>query len=155
MLVTLWRHGEAGTAATDELRPLTPRGSSSVQAAVADWQTWVKEQALAAADVIWHSPLVRTTQTAQLLEQCLNCARVECGGLAPGAMIDKPASFLPDSGDHVVLVTHQPFVSQLIWYWLDDDALAPLMPGGWASLRVTAPSRGGASLVQARASIFE
>lgn len=155
MLVTLWRHGEAGTAATDEIRPLTPRGTTSVQAAVIEWQTWLREQELPDAETVWHSPLVRTTQTAALLQQCLGCTVVECGGLAPGALIQKPESFIPSSGDHVVLVTHQPFVSQLIWHWLDDNALAPLMPGGWATLKVTAPLRGGAMLIRARTSIYE
>ncbi len=155
MYVTLWRHGEAGSAATDELRPLTARGTASVQVAALEWRRWVQEQALPEAQLIWHSPLVRTTQTAELLEQALGCAKAECGGLAPGAILHEPESFLPHSVDHAILVTHQPFVSQLIWHWLDDNALAPLMPGGWATLELTAPLRGGATLIGARTSIFE
>ena len=36
MLLTLWRHGEAGSAAADEARALTPRGREELAAMAQD-----------------------------------------------------------------------------------------------------------------------
>ena len=40
MLLTLWRHGEADFATTDEVRALTPRGCEEVVAMARDYVAW-------------------------------------------------------------------------------------------------------------------
>lgn len=49
---------------------------------------------------------------------------------------------------HVVMVSHQPFVSQAIVLWTDDVTMAPLAPGGYSTLEVTCLARGGATLLR-------
>ncbi len=154
MLVTVWRHGEAGSAPRDEDRELTARGVRTVCEAAVEYRQWLADAQVEPVSNIWHSPLVRTYQTAGLLGKGLGIDISICDALAPGTNIHQPESFLPAEADHVVIVTHQPFVSQLIWYWLDDDRLEPILPGGWATLELTAATRGGAELKRARTSIF-
>lgn len=154
MLVTLWRHGEAGAAARDEDRALTPRGELTVAQAVLEFEQWRQQAGLAPVDRLYHSPLVRTRQTAQLLERGLGVAPESVAALAPGTNLQAPQSFLPETAEHCVLVSHQPFVSQAAWFWLDDDRVEPLLPGGWVTLELLVPSRGGGVLQRARANIF-
>lgn len=154
MRVTVWRHGEAGMAPRDEDRCLTRRGEASVSEAAAEFMS----QLIAAGDPtperVAFSPLQRTRQTAAILEQSWQVPASVCEALAPGTSVAHPETFLVDHIEHQVIVSHQPFVSQLIWYWLDDNALDPLQPGGWATLELMVPSRGGGQLVRSRTSIF-
>ncbi len=154
MLVTVWRHGEAGAAPRDEDRELTARGVRTVCEATVEFRQWLSEAQIAPVSEIWYSPLVRTFQTAGLLGKGLGCEIQACEALAPGTNLHKPDTFLPAVAEHVMIVTHQPFVSQVIWHWLDDDRLEPILPGGWATLELTVPTRGGGELVRARTSIF-
>lgn len=154
MLVTVWRHGEAGAAPRDEDRALTERGQQSLALAVMNFQQWRDAQKLAPVSQIRFSPLVRTRQTAELLGKALSVDPETCAALAPGTDLFKPERFLPEGDGHTILVTHQPFVSQVIWHWLDDDRLEPILPGGWATLELLAPSRGGASLIGAKTAIY-
>ena len=67
MLLTLWRHGEAGSGATDEVRALTPRGRKEVIAMAQGYSTWAGESALGPVSLLLHSPYRRTVETAKLL----------------------------------------------------------------------------------------
>ena len=164
MLVTVWRHGEAGKAPRDEDRELTSRGTRSVCEALVGFRDWVIEAGLAPVSMIRHSPLVRTTQTAELLAKGLLVNLTVCTCLAPDVDIQAPEGFLPEvfggdkkadqSPEHLILLTHQPFVSQVIWHWLDDDRLDPILPGGWATLKLLTATRGGGELLRARTSIY-
>ncbi len=155
MLVTVWRHGEAGSAPRDEDRALTGRGDRTVRQAAEAFRAWLSDASLTSVSGCRYSPLVRTTQTAHILGATLGVEPAVCRGLALSADIHQPKTFLDEEEPHLLMVSHQPFVSQLIWYWLDDDRVEPLLPGGWATLDVTVPSRGGAALVAARESIFD
>lgn len=154
MWVTVWRHGEAGVARRDEDRCLTDRGEASVTRAA----TAFRESLIRAGEVMpsscAYSPLQRTRQTAWILGEIWDVEPRVCEALAPGTAVDRPMDFLSDGLAHQVIVSHQPFVSQLIWYWLDSDGLDPLEPGGWATIELTAPARGGGRLVRSRANIF-
>jgi len=152
MRVTVWRHGEAGAALRDEDRALTNRGRRSlVSAALA-----FNESCGAPLPTrIHYSPLRRTEQTASVIgEQFPKAIMRVCPALAPGANLHDPQSFLlgqdaEDTSAHLILVTHQPFVSELIWYWLDDFNVPPIAPGGFCVMELLAPTRGGALLLQA------
>lgn len=154
MLVTVWRHGEAGYAASDANRMLTDRGRYSVGLAAEDCYQWLGDMALAAPDCLRYSPLRRTEETARLLGDAWGLTPQVSAALAPGADHQSPQTFLPEDYNHVVLVSHQPFVSMLIGYWLDDRRLSPLMPGGWATIDLIAACRGGGTLLRLRSSVF-
>jgi phosphohistidine phosphatase SixA len=152
MRVTVWRHGEAGAAPRDEGRPLTDRGRRSLASAAKSFSD--SDTALLPTR-IHYSPLLRTEQTAGIIaQQFPSATRQVCPALAPGANLHDPQSFLleqdaEDTSAHIILVTHQPFVSELIWYWLDDFKVPPITPGGFCVMELMAPTRGGALLLQA------
>jgi len=155
VLITVWRHGEAGPAPSDWDRQLTSRGRASLQIAAADFHRWLGSMALPMVSACLHSPLVRTTQTAELLSTILPCLPEPCSALEPGRRREEVDRVVPEGESHLLLVSHQPLVSRLIDYWLDSNEVAPLSPGGYATLDVTIPTRGGASLVKAQSSILQ
>jgi len=112
------------------------------------------ERGITPVTVIVASPWRRTEQTATLLGAVL---RLEPGSdprLAPGTSISAVAELLEQHPAHVLMVGHQPTVSELLWYWLDSTQLPPLAPGGWATVSLDFPGRGMADLIDYRASIF-
>ena len=149
MLVTLWRHGEAGSAATDEVRALTLRGREEVVAMAQDYAAWAGESALGPVSLLLHSPYQRTVETAELLgEQLRPGSQKVDPSLAPGAYPEAFSENDYTGHGHVVMVSHQPFVSQAIALWTDDVTLAPLAPGGYSMLEITCLARGGATLLR-------
>ena len=149
MLLTLWRHGEAGSASTDEARALTPRGREEAVAMAQDYAAWVGESALDAVSLLLHSPYRRTVETAALLGELLGPGSVKVDpSLAPGAYPEAFSESDYAEHEHIVMVSHQPFVSQAIALWTDDVTLAPLAPGGYSTLKITCLARGGATLMR-------
>ena len=147
MLLTLWRHGEAGSAATDEARALTPRGREEVVAMAQDYAAWADESALGPVSLLLHSPYRRTVETAALLGEVLGAGNLKVDpSLAPGAYPEAFSESDYAKHEHIVMVSHQPFVSQAIALWTDDVTLAPLAPGGYSTLKITCLARGGATL---------
>ena len=149
MLLTLWRHGEAGSAAADEARALTPRGREELAAMAQDYMAWAGESALGPVSLLLHSPYRRTVETAALLGELLRprCMKVD-PSLAPGAYPEAFSESDYTGHEHIVMVSHQPFVSQAIALWTDDVTLAPLAPGGWSTSEITCLARGGATLLR-------
>ena len=87
MLLTVWRHGEAGVAATDEARPPTPRGRSDITAGAKGYAEWIKLAGCPPVASIWFSPTRRTEETAALLFAELAPTRIGVDeALAPGAI---------------------------------------------------------------------
>jgi len=144
--VTLWRHGEAGPASRDTDRALTERGRGALVVTLSRFKAELSRLGVEPPSVCLHSPLVRTTQTAELLATDLAIPAQVLSALAPGARVAESQALVEGHDAHVILVTHQPFVSDLLGYWLDNDGLDFLEPGGWATLDLLVPSRGGASL---------
>lgn len=148
MLLTVWRHGEAGVAATDEARPLTPRGRGDITAGAKGYAEWMKLTGCPPVASIWFSPTRRTEETAALLFAELAPTRVGVDeALAPGAKPEDFREFDGGDGDHIVFVSHQPFVSSAIALWVDDPTLPLLAPGGYSILDVLCLERGGASVL--------
>ena len=149
MLVTLWRHGEAGSAATDESRSLTRRGREEVLTMAQEYSTWSDVSAPETVSLLLYSPCQRTIETAELSGELLRTGSQEVdSSLAPGAY---PEAFLEQhytGHEHIVMVSHQPFLSKAIAHWTDDVTLAPLAPGGYSAVEVTCLSRGGAALLR-------
>ena len=149
MLLTLWRHGEAGSAATDEARALTARGREEVIAMASGFAGWVGASAPGSVSLLRYSPFRRTIQTAELLGELLCPSSKEVDpSLAPGAYPDAFSEQDYAGHEHVVIVSHQPFLSQAIALWTDDVTLAALMPGGYSTLEVTCLARGGAAVLR-------
>ena len=66
MLVTLWRHGEAGNAASDAERALTDRIEAHVRRNAAAYLSWCRNADVQVPSHCIHSPLVRTTHRSTL-----------------------------------------------------------------------------------------
>ena len=148
MLLTLWRHGEAGSAATDESRSLTRRGRDEVLAMGQKYSTWSDASAPGPVSLLLYSPYRRTTETAELLGELLRPGSLEVdSSLTPGAYPETFSEQHYTGYEHIVMVSHQPFLSQAIAHWTDDVTLAPLSPGGYSTLEVTCLARGGAALL--------
>ena len=136
VLLTIWRHGEAACAPRDADRELTKRGRSEVAAAAAAFTRWLTQSGQPQVEQLRHSPLTRTSQTAAILQGVLrpaSCVADEV--LAPGA---DPVHQRWQGIDaaHILLVSHEPFVSRAIAVWSDDETLPPLAPSGYATLEV-------------------
>ena len=148
MLLTVWRHGEAGVAATDDVRPLTPRGRSDIIAGAAGYAEWMKLAGCPRVASIWSSPTRRTEETAALLSAELAPTQIAVDeALAPGAIPEDFREFDGGDDEHTVFVSHQPFVSSAIALWADDLMLPLLAPGGYSVLDVLCLERGGASVL--------
>jgi phosphohistidine phosphatase len=111
MLVYLIRHAEAADLIPDEARPLTTRGRQQV-ATLAKFLG--RSQAFRPAE-LWHSPLVRAVETAQLLVQGLGTAipLKTVAGMTPDDAPHAVAAALSRLQQPVALVGHEPHLSAL------------------------------------------
>ncbi|MDB2692229.1 histidine phosphatase family protein [Luminiphilus sp.] len=148
VLVTLWRHGEAGNAARDVDRTLTVHGASHVTATAEMFKGWCQRRGVKAPSRCTHSPLVRAQQTAALLHDALAFSVTkESDKLAPGHTDYVKGLFLEPNCDHQLIVGHQPYLSHLINVWCDSAEHTSLHTSGFATLAFTVASRGGAELL--------
>ncbi len=111
MRVYLIRHAHALDAADDAARPLSDRGIEQVKALA----KFLKTSATFAPDEIWHSPLVRSRETAELLARLL---RLEVSltlkpGLEPEDDPVAMAARLKACTQEVAIVGHEPQLSAL------------------------------------------
>ncbi len=154
MIVTIWRHGEAGRAATDRQRALTARGLDDVALGSRRFRRNLAARDMAAPDLLLHSPWLRTGQTAGVIASTFPAATSrELAVLYPGgnvAAVDEALTALTNSAKpplHTVLVSHQPLVSQLLEYYLGADSGVPsLCPGALATIAMEIPARACAEL---------
>ena len=70
--------------------------------------------------------------------------------LAPGAMPEDFRDFDRGADEHILLVSHQPFVSRAIALWADDPNLPLLAPGGYSILDALSLEQGGATVLSHR-----
>ena len=103
----------------DATRPLTEKGRARFARCVKG----LKHLGIR-LDALWHSPLVRAVDTATLLEPVLRGERRETPLLARS-----PAQPLLDlvQGEHVALVGHEPWMSELLAMLCTNEG-APPMP---------------------------
>ncbi len=153
MIVTIWRHGEAGSAARDRLRELTDRGRDDVAFACHRFHDTCEERGLGHPTRILHSAWVRATQTADIVASAFSHANMRpFEALAPGngpRQVDEALHQLgPESDDHLVLVSHQPLVSTLVDHYLGDPGRVPsLSPGGLVVLSLDVVAAGCGELL--------
>lgn len=147
MIVTIFRHGEAGRAVTDRQRELTSQGEDDVGFGCTRFHEICHRRDIPHPQLIVHSPWVRTAQTADIIASAFShAAQRPTPALQPGADLAAVDALLqqlaaaPNEPTHVVLVSHQPLVSELIDHYLGDYGRVPsLPPGGLATLKFELP----------------
>lgn len=151
MILTIWRHGEAGRAATDRQRELTDKGFDDVGFGCHQFHAALAGRGLPAPDLVLFSRWVRTAQTAGIIASAFSHAPArELPQLRPGASVaavEFALAAMRDPPVHAVLVSHQPLVSQLVDYLLGETGLVPsLPPGAFATLDMAVAARACASV---------
>ena len=154
MYLTIWRHGEAGSAVTDRKRELTNQGTDDIGFGCHQFHNLCEQRGLPHPDLILYSEWVRTVQTADILASAFSHAALErSNALIPGRRpgdVDAELELrqAQDTPQHIVLVSHQPLVSALIDYYLADAGKVPsLVPGGLTTLELEVIGAGCATLV--------
>jgi phosphohistidine phosphatase len=148
MIVTIWRHGMAEAGAVDRRRNLTPEGRDDVGFGCRQFHEACASMGLLHPTVILYSPYVRTAQTAEIIAGAFTHAEVSAeNALEPGSHVDAVDALLDQCEkshgpeQHVLLVSHQPLVSQLADHFLGDaGSVPPLTPGGTVTLSLDAPA---------------
>ena len=154
MILTIWRHGEAGSAVTDRQRQLTGQGRDDISFACHQYHEHCSARSLSHPELILFSEWQRTTETADIIAGAFSHALLEsCDALIPGRKVsdvDVALGNLALSGlpEHLLLVSHQPLVSSLVDYYLGEyGRVAPLLPGGLACMTMDTPAAGCGSLL--------
>lgn len=112
MKVFLVRHSHALADSEDARRPLSPQGREITRKVAG----FLKPSGAAVAvRAIWHSPLLRARETAELLakELGLDVPLIETPGLLPENDPAAVADRLDDAGDPVMIVGHEPQLGAL------------------------------------------
>jgi len=147
MIITIWRHGEAGSAASDRQRELTARGRADIDRGCSQFNPALQARGLPQPALILFSPWVRTSQTARIIASVFDRAAVQATeSLRPGkgpATVDDLLTGLAKTDDapgHLLLVSHQPLVSRLADHYLGPSAGVPaLTPGALVTLDLPVP----------------
>ncbi len=154
MILTIWRHGEAGSAVTDRKRELTENGRNDIELGCVEFREHCAKYDLPQPKIVLLSEWVRTEQTASIIVSVFPEATVQaCRALIPGcqpAEVDAALVSLLNGNElseHLLLVSHQPLVSSLVDFYLGESGqVAPLVPGGLATLELDVVGPGCASL---------
>ncbi len=155
MIVSILRHGQAGSAPIDSQRTLTSKGRQDIALATRKFCETLGKRNLPTPSQILYSEWLRTTQTAQIVSSELPKASMEpVPSLVPGATLsdvdETLCSVLAQDKfvDHVMLVSHQPLVSELADYYLGYPNTVPgLSPGALFSIEMEVPAEDCASLL--------
>jgi phosphohistidine phosphatase len=167
MIVTILRHGEAGSARVDAERELTPQGIDDISFAGQQFHSACVDRGLPTPGIILHSRWLRATETADIFARsCPNCLVETEQALQPDGDVVGVTDMLnklqddplgerrgePSSGRvdraHVVLVSHQPLVSELADYYLGPANPVPgLCPGGLFTINMDVPASNAAILL--------
>ena len=149
MIVTIWRHGQAGRAPSDRLRELTGTGTDDVGFGCRQFHDACHARELPSPELVLHSPWVRTTQTADIVASAFTHADMRAlEALQPGSSVGAIELALVDLMEaqpdllHAVLVSHQPLVSCLVDHLLGEVGQVPgLPPGGLVTMALEVPGR--------------
>ncbi len=141
MILTIWRHGTAVEGVNDRLREITGSGRDDVGFGSRQFHEACSVRNIPHPHKILYSPLVRTTQTAELIAAAFTHASMAADkAMQPGSSVsavDEAVSAFIDADvtQHLLLVSHQPLVSRVIEYYLGPGGYVPfLTPGGLVTL---------------------
>lgn len=155
MIVTILRHGQAGSAPIDSQRTLTSKGREDITLGAQKFCDSLLNRNLPEPSLILYSQWLRTTQTAQIVSSQFPRASVEpTDSLVPGATqsdVNATLSSVLEQAiavEHVTLVSHQPLVSELADYYLGYPNSVPgLSPGALFTLEMGVSAQDCASLL--------
>lgn len=110
-MLYLVRHAHAVAAEKDKERPLSRRGRKQVRTLV----RWMRKTGTFQPEEIWHSPLVRSRQTAELLAGRAKSLAplVLVDGLEPDDDVRRIARRLRSPSGAIGIVGHEPHLSAL------------------------------------------
>jgi phosphohistidine phosphatase len=112
MRLYLLRHGHALRNRDDTLRPLSATGKRSITALA----EFLASHAAFKHMPVWHSPLVRSIESAQLFTNALlwdETQLTETGGLLPDDPPSRIAKVLKSHSKDTLIVGHEPHLSAL------------------------------------------
>jgi phosphohistidine phosphatase len=139
-MIYLIRHADAVSAEDDPGRPLSARGREQVGAVCAT----LRSGARFSPAQIWHSPLARSRETAELLARGLGLSAplVLTPGLEPEDDPGKIAAVLDREARDIAVVGHEPHLGALAAVMISgaDGAVLPL---SFAKASVLSLSRTG------------
>ena len=138
----LLRHGEAYHSSPDHLRELTDRGRQEVSYSISQ-----AKEAMPKLDDIYHSGLTRAAQTADLAASLVapNLQPQLIEGITPWGEVELfPEVIKSESLESLLVVTHNPFVEELIAFLTGD--FIPIKTGTLVRLEVDFLARGCCSL---------
>ncbi|MEY4488570.1 MAG: hypothetical protein RIQ79_1078 [Verrucomicrobiota bacterium] len=141
MLLHLLRHAHAVAESENPRRPLSTRGLGEL----ARLARFLKPTACFRPTQVWHSPLMRSAQTAEVIvaHLGLDVVRVETPGLlpedAPEIMAERLAEFPPHF--ELALVGHEPHLSALASLLVRGKAAPDLFELKKSALLTLEPSR--------------
>jgi len=123
MKLFIIRHAHAVAAADDPKRPLSDRGCKQVSRLV----KFLKPSGVLATSEVWHSRLVRSKETADLLVKKLNpkAKLVEVRGLEGEDDPNVIANRLKQRTQPLAIVGHEPQLSALISLLIAGEANPP------------------------------
>lgn len=115
MKIYVMRHGEVAHNNGDSERLLTGYG----QASVARLGQFCARD-LVNCEMIWHSPLKRAVQTAQIMQNQLGFdgPMLEHGDLKPESDVDVLTTLVQEERKSLLLVSHLPFVDKFVSHLL-------------------------------------
>jgi phosphohistidine phosphatase len=152
MILTIWRHGAAEEGVNDRLRELSGAGRDDVGFGSHRFHEACISRNILHPQRILHGPLVRTTQTAEIVAAAFTHASITAvSALQPGSSVvavdTEVSRFILDDPpkQHTLLVSHQPLVSHLVEHYLGDGVIVPFLPPGGLvtlSLEHLAPASG-------------
>ena len=110
-MIYLMRHADAVSDEVDPVRPLSPKGRDQVRRVCS---VLARDPKFRPAE-LWHSPLARSRETAELLDRGLNLGArlVLVQGISPDDDPSGIAAVLERSATDVAVVGHEPHLGVL------------------------------------------
>ena len=142
MLLHILRHGEADNTSLDADRSLTDRGRADVAEVIMrhsiEWEYFV----------IQASPLLRAQQTASIVQNHFSdCGEIETNeNVAPWGNATEFVRSINDSGPDTLIASHQPFVSDLVYYLSEQNVSMPTAT--LVTIQLDQAARGCGSIVE-------
>jgi phosphohistidine phosphatase len=123
MHIYLIRHAHATDGDNDAARPLSKKGLAQIRAVGG----WLRQAKAIDAKEVWHSPLVRSHETAVRLTKRLRLDAKLCGvsALRPDDEPNVIARRLDNLREPIMLVGHEPHLSALATLLVIGKATAP------------------------------
>jgi phosphohistidine phosphatase len=151
MKLLVIRHGPAGDAEKwraegrdDRLRPLTPDGKDDMRQVAAGLATMIPQ-----VDVLLSSPLIRASQTAQIVADEYHCKIETTDALLPEKDSEATLRELKTRPEQTIgVVGHEPHLSAFITFLLagKPESFIDLKKGGACLLELESAAPGSATL---------